>query len=142
MKSVVAHIHPVAAAGETAKLFRSHRPDYPDGGQMRDFVWVGDCVDLVLWFLDNPGVGGLYNCGSGEARTFADLARAVYAALGRDADIAYIPTPEAIRDKYQYYTRADMTRLRAAGYDKPFTALEDGVRRYVTEYLEREDPFA
>ncbi|MCB2101385.1 MAG: ADP-glyceromanno-heptose 6-epimerase [Rhodobacterales bacterium] len=141
MKSVVAHLHPVAAAGQTARLFKSHRPDYEDGGQMRDFVWVGDCVDLVMWFLDNPGVSGLFNCGTGKARTFADLARAVYAALGRQADITYIPTPEAIRDKYQYYTQADMTRLRAAGYDKPFTDLEDGVRRYVTGFLEQDDPF-
>jgi len=141
-KSVVAHIHPVAAAGERAKLFKSHHPDYEDGGQLRDFVWVGDCVDVVMWLLDNPEVSGLYNCGTGQARSFADLAGAVYAALGRNAEIEYVPTPVEIRDKYQYYTQANMDRLRAAGYDKPFTALEDGVARYVRDYLEQDDPCA
>ncbi|MCP5368540.1 MAG: ADP-glyceromanno-heptose 6-epimerase [Hyphomicrobiales bacterium] len=141
-KSVVAHIHPVAAAGGRAQLFQSHRPDYADGGQLRDFVWVGDCVDVVLWLLDNPEVSGLFNCGTGKARSFADLAAAVYAALGREAEVDYVPTPEQIRDKYQYYTQANMDRLRAAGYGKPFTSLEDGVARYVRDYLERDDPCA
>ncbi len=139
--SVVNQLTPKIAAGEIARLFQSHHPDYEDGGQLRDFVWAGDCVDLVDWFLDNPDKSGLYNCGTGEARSFKDLALAVFAALGREPEIEYIPTPEAIRDKYQYYTQANMDRVRALGYDKPFTSLEDGVAKYVKDYLTAEDPF-
>ncbi len=141
MQSVVAHIYPVAKAGQTARLFKSHHPDYADGGQLRDFIWVGDCVEVVLWLLDHPEVSGIFNCGTGQARSFADLAAAVYAALGRNAQIEYVPTPENIRDKYQYYTQADMGRLRAAGFDKPFTSLEDGVGTYVRQFLDRDDPY-
>ncbi len=124
-----------------ARLFTSHNPDYPDGGQMRDFVWVGDCVEVILWLLENEGVNGLYNCGSGHARTFEDVARAVFAALGREPEIEFIPMPDAIRDCYQYFTEADMGRLSGAGYAKPFTSLEDGVGRYVSGYLDAPDPY-
>ncbi len=141
MKSVVAHVFPAIRAGEPAVLFKSHNPDYPDGGQTRDFIWVGDCVRVVMWFLDNPGVSGLYNVGTGKGRTFADLAGAVFKALGREPKIAYVPTPEAIRDKYQYFTEAGMERLRAAGYSSPFTSLEDGVAQYVQDYLNSNDPY-
>ncbi len=141
MKSVVAHIYPTAKAGETAKLFKSHRPDYEDGGQLRDFVWIGDCVEVVMWLLDRPDVSGIFNCGTGQARSFADLATAVYAALGRNARIDYVPTPENIRDKYQYFTQADVSRLRDAGFDKPFTSLEDGVGTYVRQFLDSDDPY-
>ena len=141
MKSVVAHIFPVAKAGRTAKLFKSHHPDYADGGQLRDFIWVGDCVEVVLWLLDHPEISGIFNCGTGLARSFADLATAVYRALGRNAQIEYIPTPENIRDKYQYYTQADMSRLRAAGFDTPFTPLEDGIATYVRQFLDSDDPY-
>jgi ADP-L-glycero-D-manno-heptose 6-epimerase len=140
-KSVVAHIFPNAAAGKPARLFKSHHPDYADGGQKRDFVWVGDCTDIVLWLLDNDHVNGLFNCGTGTARTFADLAAAVFQALGRKPQIEYVPTPESLRDKYQYFTQADMSRLVAAGYRKPFTTLEDGVARYVRDYLATADPY-
>ncbi|CCQ72281.1 ADP-glyceromanno-heptose 6-epimerase [Magnetospira sp. QH-2] len=140
-QSVVAHVYPKAKAGETAPLFQSHHPDYEDGGQMRDFIWVGDCVDVILWLLDNPQVSGIYNVGTGTARPFKDLASAVYRALGKEPDLRYIPTPESIRDKYQYFTEADMGRLRAAGYDKPFTSLEDGVTAYVRDYLDADDPY-
>jgi ADP-L-glycero-D-manno-heptose 6-epimerase len=129
-----------ADAGE-AVLFRSHNPDYRDGGQMRDFVWVGDCADVVTWLLDSPNVNGLFNVGTGKARSFADLATAVFRALGREPRIAYVDTPVAIRDKYQYFTEARMERLRAAGYAKPFTALEDGVAAYVRDYLATADPY-
>jgi len=139
-KSVVAHVFPKARAGEAAVLFKSHNPDYPDGGQARDFIWVGDCVDVVMWFLDHPEASGLFNIGTGKARTFADLARAVFRALGREPQIDYVETPQAIRDKYQYFTEANMERLRAAGYDKPFTSLEDGVSQYVRGYLNANDP--
>ena len=140
-KSVVAQLFAQVRDGGPARLFESHDPDYPDGGQMRDFVWVGDCVDVVLWLLDNGGVNGLFNCGSGRARTFEDVARAVSNALGRESEIEFIPTPDAIRDRYQYFTEADMSRLQAAGYGKPFTSLEDGVGRYVSGHLDSPDPY-
>jgi len=141
MQSVVSHIFPAAKAGKTATLFKSHRPDYADGGQLRDFIWVGDCVEVVLWLLDHREVNGIYNCGTGKARSFADLAGAVYQALGRNAQIDYVPTPEPIRDKYQYFTEADTARLRGAGFDKPFTSLEDGIGTYVRDFLDSDDPY-
>ena len=125
-----------------AVLFRSHNPDYPDGGQKRDFVWVGDCVDIALWLADNPSAQGIFNVGTGEARTFEDLARSVFTAMSRDAEIEFVDTPKAIRDRYQYFTQADMSRLRDAGYDRLATSLEDGVGQYVGDYLTAEDPYA
>jgi ADP-L-glycero-D-manno-heptose 6-epimerase len=141
MMSVVAKTYPRAARGEPAVLFRSHHPDYQDGGQLRDFVWVGDCVDVMLWLYDSPRVSGLFNCGSGQARSFKDLTRAVYAALGQEARIEYVDTPIEIRAKYQYFTEAKLERLRAAGYTRPTTTLEEGVRRYVQDYLQQADPY-
>jgi ADP-L-glycero-D-manno-heptose 6-epimerase len=138
-KSVAVQIHERVGRGEAARLFKSHRPDYADGGQLRDFIWVGDCVDIVLWLLDHPSVSGLFNCGTGKARSFADLAKAVFAALDRKPKIDYAPMPESLRAKYQYFTEARMDRLRAAGYGKPFTALEEGVARYVRDYLVQAD---
>jgi len=140
-KSVVAHLFPVAKRGEEVKLFKSYHPDYPDGGQLRDFVWVGDVVAVILWLLAHPDVSGLFNVGSGEARSFHDLAAATFAALGMPAKIGYREMPDELRGKYQYYTKADLTRLRAAGYERPMTRLEDGVREYVTRYLDHEDPY-
>lgn len=140
MKSVAAQIYPVAAAGKPATLFKSHNPDYPDGGQLRDFVHVDDCVEMVLWLLDNPKINGIFNAGSGQARSFADLAAAVYSALGREPQIEYVPTPQDIRDKYQYFTEARMERLRAAGFRHAPTRLEDGVVRYVRDFLDTDDP--
>lgn len=141
MKSVVAQIWPNVAAGETVKLFRSHRPDYADGGQLRDFVYVADVVEVAAWLLERPEVNGIYNLGSGEARSFADLAAATFAAAGRPSRIEYIDMPEAIRDRYQYFTRAEMGRLRAAGYDRPFATLEAGVADYVQRFLATDDPY-
>ena len=141
MKSVVAQIHPTAAAGEPCTLFKSHHKDYPDGGQLRDFVWVGDCVDAILWLHANPGVSGLFNLGTGQARSFADLAAATYRALGHEPAIEYVDTPPEIRERYQYFTEAKMERLRAAGFKAPFTALEDGVERYVSAHLSQADPY-
>lgn len=141
MQSVVAQKYPLAAAGEPLTLFRSHRPDVPDGGQKRDFVYVGDCVDVVLWLLDHPGVNGLFNLGTGQARSFEDLARAVYAALQRPAELKYVDMPAAIRPNYQYFTEARMERLRKAGYTRPFTSLADGVREYVGRYLSQPDRY-
>ena len=137
--SVVAQIHPRAVAGEPAVLFRSHRNGIPDGGQSRDFVWVGDCVDVMLWLGGTEGVSGLYNVGSGRARSFADLAGAVFAALDMAPRIDFVDTPAEIRDRYQYFTEASMGRLREAGYQGQFTSLEEGVRRYVQDYLVNDD---
>lgn len=123
------------------RLFRSHHPDYADGGQMRDFVWVEDCVAMVDWLLDTPGVSGLFNCGSGTARSFEDLALATFAAMGRAPEIDYIPTPEAIRAHYQYFTEADMRKARRAGFAHNATSLESGVARYVQAYLTQDDPY-
>ena len=141
MQSVASKVFRDASAGKTATLFKSHNPDYPDGGQLRDFIYVDDCVDVVLWLLANPDVSGLYNCGTGKARSFHDVVTSVYTALGETPDINFVPTPEEIRDKYQYFTEADMNRLKAAGYDKPFTSLEDGVGSYVRDFLASDDPY-
>ena len=141
-QSVVAQIYPFAATGQAAKLFKSHNPDYADGGQMRDFVWIEDCVDMVSWFLDHSDVNGLFNCGTGKARSFADLAGAVYLALGKEPDIEYGPAPEAIRDHYQYFTQAEMGRLGDAGYPLDrLTALEDGITHYVQGFLSAPDQY-
>jgi ADP-L-glycero-D-manno-heptose 6-epimerase len=141
MKSVIAHIHPKAVKGDAVTLFRSHNPKYPDGGQMRDFIYVRDCADVVSWLLANSNVSGLFNVGTGQARSFADLAYALFDALNRKPNITFVDTPIEIRDKYQYFTEASMSRLRAAGYTKPFTALEDGVTDYVARFLENADPY-
>lgn len=139
--SVVQRLFPEAKAGRPARLFTSHHPQYPDGGQLRDFVWVDDCVAVVLWLLAHPEVSGLFNVGSGRARSFADLAAAVFRAVGREPEITFVPMPEAIRPQYQYFTEAGLERLRAAGYDRPATGLEDGVTRYVRDFLDTPDPY-
>jgi len=128
---------------ETGKmqLFRSHRPDYQDGKQLRDFVYVKDAVDMTLFLYDHPDVNGIFNVGTGEARSFHDLVAAVFTAIGKEKDIEYIDMPESIRDKYQYYTQAEMEKLRAAGYDKGITSLEDGVADYVKSYILKDDPY-
>lgn len=141
MRSVVVQIFTDVAAGLPATLFGSHRSDVADGGQKRDFIWVGDCVDVMLWLFENRTVSGLFNLGTGKARSFADLASAVFRALGKEPHIRYIDTPPEIRDKYQYFTEANMTRLHAAGYSAPFQSLEEGVTRYVREFLTAADPY-
>jgi ADP-L-glycero-D-manno-heptose 6-epimerase len=140
-QSVVAHLWPRISAGQPAVLFRSHRPDVAHGDQARDFVWVGDCVAVMLWLYDHPGVSGLFNVGSGRARSFKDLANAVFAAAGKPPRIDYVDTPVEIRDRYQYFTEAKLERLRAAGYAAPTVSLEDGVRRYVRDFLMTGDPY-
>jgi ADP-L-glycero-D-manno-heptose 6-epimerase len=140
-QSLVVQLHRQIRDTGMARLFRSHNPDYPDGGQERDFVWVGDCVDLMLWLYDTPGVSGIFNCGTGIARSFADLARACFAAMERPAKIEYFDTPEHIRQHYQYHTQAKMKRVRAAGYARPPTTLEDGVGRYIRDFLATNDPY-
>jgi ADP-L-glycero-D-manno-heptose 6-epimerase len=141
MQSVVAQKYPAAAGGEVVKLFRSHRPEVPDGGQKRDFVYVRDCVEVMLWCLEQPEVNGLFNLGTGQARSFEELADALFAALKKPARIEYVETPPAVRAHYQYFTQARMERLRHAGYTRPFTSLEEGVRDYVEHYLSQPDPY-
>ncbi len=141
MRSVVAQKYPLVTSGQPVTLFTSHHPDYADGGQLRDFIYVKDCVDVMLWLLDHPKVNGLFNLGTGTARSFADVAQAVSAAAGTPTRIEFIPMPDAIRPNYQYFTQARMDRLRAAGYDRPFTSLEDGVRDYVECYLSKPDRY-
>ena len=135
MASVIFHsFNQINKAGKV-KLFRSHNPDYKDGGQLRDFVYVKDVVE-VIWFLySKKPKSGIYNLGSGRARTFKDLASAVFNSLGKKANIEFIDTPADIRDKYQYFTEADMKKLISVGYDRGFTSLEAGVRDYVQNYL-------
>ncbi len=140
-QSVVSQVYDHAVQDAPFHLFRSHNPAYKDGEQLRDFVWIGDCVDVMMWFLDNPEASGLFNLGTGKARSFYDLAATVYRALGRAPQIKFRDTPPAIRDKYQYFTQAEMARLRQAGYAKPFTSLEDGVTQYVQEYLHADDRY-
>lgn len=139
--SVAFHLFNQVMSGEAAKLFQSHHPDYSDGGQLRDFIAVEDCVRVMMWLKENPTVSGLFNVGTGQARSFVDLARAVFSAMDRNENIKYVPTPENIRDKYQYFTEARMSKLKEAGYDHPFTSLEEGVQRYVTEFLAQEDAY-
>jgi ADP-L-glycero-D-manno-heptose 6-epimerase len=141
MKSVVAQIWPDVAAGRTVKLFKSYRPDIADGGQLRDFVYVRDVADVVDWLTGRPSVSGVFNLGSGRARSFKELAEATFAAAGKPPAIAYVDMPEAIRGRYQYFTEARLERLRAAGYAGQFTSLEDGVADYVRGYLAQVDPY-
>lgn len=139
--SVICKLYPQVEAGAAAKLFKSHNKDYEDGGQLRDFIYVDDCVDVMLWLMDNPKVNGLFNLGTGAARSFKELAEATFAANAKPVKISYIDMPVDLRGKYQYYTQADMDKLRKAGYDKAFTSLEDGVHKYVQHYLQKDDPY-
>ena len=135
MASVV--MHAFRQIGETGgmKLFRSHRDDYADGEQLRDFVYVRDVVDVCHWLMHHRKDSGLYNLGSGQARSFLDLTRATFRALDVPENIGFIDTPEDIRDTYQYFTEADLSKLRGIGYDRPMTSLEEGVTEYVKEFL-------
>jgi ADP-L-glycero-D-manno-heptose 6-epimerase len=124
----------------SVKLFQSHRPEYRDGEQLRDFVYVKDCTRIIKWLLDTPAATGLFNVGTGKARSFRDLVGATFAAMGLPESITYVPMPETIREKYQYYTCADCEHLRNAGYSAPMTGLEEGVLDYVQNHLATEAP--
>jgi len=119
------------------RLFKSYKPEYADGEQLRDFIYVKDAVDMTLFFLDNPKKAGLFNIGTGKARTWNDLVKAVFAAIGKEPKIEYIEMPEAIRNQYQYFTQADMAKLRKAGYKKQTTSLENAIKNYVQSYLQK-----
>lgn len=141
MKSVIAQSYPKIAAGDPVTLFKSHNPEYEDGGQLRDFVYVKDCVKVILWLLDNQNVSGLFNLGTGQARSFKDLAEATFKAADKPLNISYVETPVSIRDKYQYFTEAKMQKLQQAGYGGNFYSLEDGIAEYVTDYLSKKDSY-
>ena len=138
-KSVVAHIFPDVKDNKEVKLFKSYHPQYKDGEQLRDFVWVEDIADVVLWFLEHKEISGLFNVGSGEARSFYDLAKAVFIATNKPPLIGFKEMPETLREKYQYFTKADLTKLRQIGYTQPMTPLEEGIRQYVQNYLNTPD---
>lgn len=136
MASVIWHTFNQVQKTGAMKLFRSHNPDYADGQQRRDFIYVKDLVAVNHWLMTElPAPNGLYNLGTGQSRTFLDLATATFAAMGREPDISFIDTPADIRDKYQYFTEAAMGKLRTAGYHKPFATLEEGIEDYVKNYL-------
>jgi ADP-L-glycero-D-manno-heptose 6-epimerase len=138
MASVIFHAYNQIKKTGAVKLFRSHNPGFKDGEQLRDFIFVKDVID-VLYFLFKRGEdSGLYNLGTGKARTFLDLARATFHAMDLPENISFIDTPEDIRDKYQYFTEARMDKLRLAGYDNPFYSLEEGIEEYVMEFLKNE----
>jgi ADP-L-glycero-D-manno-heptose 6-epimerase len=127
---------------ETGKvrLFQSYLRQYPDGGQLRDFVYVKDCIDVMWWLLQHPDVNGIFNLGTGKARTWNDLIRAVFAAMDLKPNIEYIEMPESLRNQYQYFTQAQMDKLKTAGCPVEFSSLEDSVRDYVCNYLQQPDP--
>jgi ADP-L-glycero-D-manno-heptose 6-epimerase len=135
MKSVVAHAFNQIKETGAMKLFKSHHPDYTDGGQTRDFVYVKDLNEIMIFLMNHRKDSGLYNVGTGNARTFLDLTKNTFKGMGVEENISFIDTPMDIRDKYQYFTEANMSKLRSIGYNKAFTSLEDGVADYVKNYL-------
>ena len=135
MASVVMHAFNQIQEKESMRLFRSHRPDFTDGGQMRDFIYVKDLIDVCVFLMYHRRNSGIYNLGSGKARTFLDLAHATFKALDKTPVIEFVDTPIDIRDKYQYFTEANMSKLRSIGYEKPFHTLEEGISDYVRNYL-------
>ncbi len=138
MTSVVYNsFHQILKEGKV-KLFRSYREDYGDGDQKRDFVYIKDCVEVMLWLLNHPEVNGIFNIGTGAARPWNALASAVFSAMGREKEIEYVPMPDTLIDRYQYFTEADMRKLRAAGCTLPFRSLEEAVHDYVTGYLAKD----
>ncbi|MDP6704805.1 MAG: ADP-glyceromanno-heptose 6-epimerase [Alphaproteobacteria bacterium] len=141
MRSLIAKRHAEVAAGAPLRLFESDRDDCADGDQKRDFIYVKDCAEVVLWLLDNAGVNGLFNLGSGRAQSWRELAGALFQALGLAERIEFVEMPEELRGRYQYFTQAPMERLRAAGYERPFTPLEAGVADYVRNHLGQPDPY-
>ena len=136
MASVIYHAFNQIGNTGSMKLFRSHNSDYPDGGQLRDFIYVKDVVEVCLYLMASPPASGIYNLGSGKARTFMDLTVNTFKAMEVEENISFIDTPEDIRDKYQYYTQAEMSKLIGAGFDKQFHSLEEGVADYVRNYLD------
>jgi len=141
MASVLCRVFDEAKAGKPVRLFKSHKDGIADGDQRRDFIYVDDVVAVMRWLLDSPNVSGIFNVGSGKARSFREMIEAMFAALGRAPNIEYIDMPEQIRGSYQYFTQGEVGRLRKAGYNAGFTPLEDAVNHYVTRHLDRPDRY-
>lgn len=140
--SVVSKLYPQIATGASARLFKSAHPAYGHGQQLRDFVWVGDVADVMVWFYKHKDKSGIFNVGTGQASTFENMAHALARAGGKgQAKINYIDLPGDLEGKYQYFTQADITKLRAAGYDKPFKNIEEGAAEYVEKYLSQNDKY-
>jgi ADP-L-glycero-D-manno-heptose 6-epimerase len=137
MRSFILKAYEQINATGKVRLFKSHRSDYKDGEQKRDFLYVKDAVDMTLFFFDNPDTWGIYNLGAGVARSWNDLANAVFTAMGKKPNIEYIDMPDSIRNQYQYFTEADIKKIRDIGYEEEITSLEESVRDYVTQYLEQ-----
>ena len=135
MRSFVLQAFEQINAVGKVKLFKSDKPEYADGGQLRDFIYIKDAVNMTLFFYDNPDVNGIYNVGTGNARSWNDLAKAVFAAMGKEPKIEYIDMPEHLKGKYQYFTQADISKIKYAGYENPITTMEDAVKDYVQNYL-------
>jgi ADP-L-glycero-D-manno-heptose 6-epimerase len=141
MASVLCRVFDEAKAGSPVRLFKSHRPGIADGDQRRDFIYVDDAVAVVRWLLDTPSVTGIFNVGTGNARSFRDMITAMFMTLGHEPKIEYIDTPVAIRDSYQYFTQSEIGNLRRAGYNADFTPLEDAVKQYVSGFLDSADRY-
>jgi ADP-L-glycero-D-manno-heptose 6-epimerase len=135
MASVIFHSVNQIRTNGLVKLFKSHRPDFKDGQQLRDFIYVKDLLNVAVWLMENQPTSGLYNLGTGIARSFEDLVKATFAAMDLIPNIEFIDMPEDIREKYQYFTEANMSKLKATGYPEAFYSLEDGVADYVRNYL-------
>jgi ADP-L-glycero-D-manno-heptose 6-epimerase len=141
MMSVLARRFDDVRAGRAVELFKSYREGIADGDQRRDFIYVDDVVRVMMWLLSTPSVSGIFNVGTGKARSFRDLMLSAYAALGAAPNIRYVDMPQSIRDSYQYFTQGDVDRLQRAGYNGGFTTLEEAVGLYVKGYLDRADRF-
>lgn len=141
MMSVVNQVYHQILQKGSARLFKSDHPDYPDGGQLRDFIYVNDCIDVMMWLYDHPEASGLFNVGTGQARSFADLARSVFSALMLPESLEFIDMPDILKGKYQYFTQSINGGLERAGYKRPFTSLEEGVKDYVQRYLMQDDTY-
>ncbi len=137
MRSVIHKAYAQIKETGKLKLFKSYKPDYPDGGQVRDFVYIKDVVAEIMYFYDNPDKNGIFNCGTGHARSWVDLGNAVFKAMGIEPNIEFIEMPLSLRDHYQYFTEADMTKARSIGFTREFSSLEDAVYDYVKNYIEK-----
>ncbi|MES1155116.1 MAG: NAD-dependent epimerase/dehydratase family protein, partial [Pseudorhodoplanes sp.] len=141
MASVLCKVFDEAKAGKPVRLFKSHRDGIADGDQRRDFIYVDDTVAVMRWLLATPSVSGIFNVGTGKARSFKDMIVAMFAAMGRKPNIEYVDMPVSIRDQYQYFTESDVNNLRRAGYNAGFTPLEEAVGKYVSGYLDQPDHY-
>lgn len=141
MASVIFHAFNQISKDGNSRLFRSHNPEYADGGQLRDFIYVKDILKVISWLMKKTAKNGIYNLGTGKARTFKDLSTAVFDTLKLPVHIEYIDTPIDIREKYQYFTEAEMSKLKNAGYQEAFYSLEEGVKEYVGQYLDKDKYF-